>query len=252
MKKIFFAIAATTVLFACNKEESKGGVFKSPHVTVHGGKAWSTVKLNKEGVPEQLSLVLNDAVLNTVPVGGPGDHTTHGNDIIIPVHQKGKESTPFQFIMLNWNPKGHEPAGVYDTAHFDFHFYMTDQATVNNYTDMIKLDNDPLPDYVPAAHMGVHPIPKMGKHWIDLSSPELGGQVPFTQTFIYGSYDKNVVFYEPMITLAFLKATTSFERPIPQPAKFSKAGYYPTKMKIVKSNGQTEVILDGFIYRTAS
>src|SRR5438067_1738999 len=123
MKKTFILFAASTLLFACDKEKNKENVFKSAEVTVHGGKAWSTVTLNKDGSPGQLSLVLNDAVLNTVPVGGTGDghDGQHGNDLFIPLHNKAIASTPFQTIMLNWNQNGHEPAGVYDRPHFDFH-----------------------------------------------------------------------------------------------------------------------------------
>ena len=66
------------------------------------------------------------------------------------------------------------------------------------------------------------------------------------------SYDGKIVFYEPMITKAFLDANTSFERAVPTPAKFQKNGYYPTKMKIKKKSGTTEIVLDGFTYRQAS
>src|SRR5690349_3852984 len=34
--------------------------------------------------------------------------------------------TPFQYMMLDWNAHGHEPAGIYDLPHFDFHFYAQD------------------------------------------------------------------------------------------------------------------------------
>ena len=91
----------------------------------------------------------------------------------------------------------------------------------------------------------------MGAHWIDVTSPEISG-APFTQTFIYGSFDGRVTFYEPMITLDFLKNNSNFERAIPQPAKVQKSGWYPTKMKVAKHDGLTEVILDGFIYRQQS
>jgi hypothetical protein len=91
----------------------------------------------------------------------------------------------------------------------------------------------------------------MGKHWIDVTSPELHG-VPFTQTFLYGSHDGQVVFYEPMITLDFLKQTTSFQRTIPQPSKFKVSGYYPTRMTINKEAGTTNISLEGFVYRQAS
>jgi hypothetical protein len=253
MKKIFFLLAASTFIFACDKDKDKVKEFKSPEVTVHGGKSWSVFRQDKDGKPLQLSLVLNDAVLNTVPIGGTGDghDGAHGNDLFIPLHNKAMESTPFRTIMLNWNQNGHEPAGVYDLPHFDFHFYTTGQNDVMAYTDPVKMENLPDAAYVPANHIAGPGVPMMGKHWIDVTSPELNGQ-PFTQTFLYGSYDTKVVFYEPMITLNFLKSTSNFERALPQPSKFKTAGYYPTKMRVSKHDGVTEIILDGFTYRQAS
>lgn len=254
MRKIFMFMTLSLAFAACTKDKDKSGVFKGAEVQVHGGKAWSTVTLNKDGVPSKLSLVLNDEVLNTVPVGaGNGDHSSEENNLLIPVHPLATTTTPFQFIMLNWNPVGHEPNGVYTLPHFDFHFYMTPAEEVMNYTDMVKIDqNLPGADYVPAMHVPGPGVPMMGKHWVDITSPELTGQAPFTQTFIYGSYDSKVVFYEPMITLDFLKNTSNFERNIPQPAKFLKTGYYPTKMKVVKHDGLTEIILDGLTLRQGS
>jgi hypothetical protein len=252
MKKMFLLFAVSSLLFACKKDKDKDGDFKGADVQVHGGKAWSSVKLDKEGKPLQLSLVLTDAVLNTVPIGGTGDgHGGHENDLVIPLHNKATETTPFKFIMLNWNQNGHEPSGVYDLPHFDFHFYMTSSDEVMNYTDMAKMEVLPAADYVPANHIAGPGVPMMGKHWIDVTSPELHG-TPFTQTFLYGSYDGKTVFYEPMITLNFLKNTISYERPIQQPAKFKTTGYYPTKMKISRHDGVTEIILDGFTSRQAS
>ncbi|MFL5741006.1 MAG: hypothetical protein ACJ75B_12365 [Flavisolibacter sp.] len=253
MKKTLLVIAVSLSLFACDKEKNKENVFKSDEVAVHGGKAWSTITLDKKDVPQQLSLVLNDAVLNSVPIGGIGDghDGMHGNDLFAPLHSKALATTPFQTIMLNWNQNGHEPAGVYDRPHFDFHFYTTTSTEVMAYTDPVKMDqNIPSASYVPANYVAGPGVPMMGKHWIDVNTPELHGQ-PFTQTLLYGSYDSKTVFVEPMITLEFLKTTSNFERDIPQPAKFQKAGYYPTKLNIVKHDGVTEIRLEGFKYQKA-
>ena len=86
---------------------------------------------------------------------------------------------------------------------------------------------------------------------IDVTSPEFNGQ-PFSQTFIFGSYAAKLAFLEPMITLDFLKQTNNFVRSIPQPAKFQKTGYYPTKMRVSKVNGVTNIILKDFVLRQAS
>lgn len=252
MRKIFLLVAASAFIFACDKDKNKENIIKGEEVTVHGGKAWSVTKLDKKGAPETVSLTINDAVLNSVPVGGPAGHNP-GNDFIIPLPKKAQDATSFQFIMLNWNPNGHEPDGVYTLPHFDMHFYKSSVDEVMNYTDTVKMDHNlPNAAYVPSTYIAPGPgIPMMGKHWIDVNAPELHGQT-FTETFLYGSYNSKVVFLEPMITLNFLKNTNTYERSIPQPAKFEKSGYYPTKLHIVKHDGVTEIVLDGFTYRQAS
>jgi hypothetical protein len=196
-------------------------------------------------------------VLYNVPVGNEhsehnnGSGHTHSNNLVLPLHPKAIGATPFNHAGLDWNPSGHEPDQIYTLPHFDFHFYMVTEAERQAMTDMAKLNTDPAAGYLPANHIGGAPVPQMGKHWIDVTSPELSGAT-FTQTFIYGSYDSKVTFFEPMITLDFLKQTQNFERPLPRPARFQKSGYYPTKLRVVKHDGLTEIVLDGFVYRTAS
>jgi hypothetical protein len=134
--------------------------------------------------------------------------------------------TPYQFVQFNWNPSGHEPPGVWDLAHFDFHFYtvplaVRDQIVPANPEFELKAARYPdsafrAPFYVDAAAAArVRPalatVPKMGLHWLDVRSPELQGLTghperfqPFTRTFIYGSWDGQFIFDEPMITRGYL------------------------------------------------
>jgi hypothetical protein len=250
MKKILIlVVAASAFIFACDKDKNKEKTFKSSEVTVFGGKAWSTVTV-KDGVPQQLSFVINDAALNSA---APGTDQAHNpaNDFLIPLPAEALSTTPYKWIMLNWNPAGHEPEHVYTIPHFDIHYYQTAPDEVMNYMDEAKLNTDVPAGYVPANHVSGPGIPMMGKHYIDAAASELNGQT-FTQTFLFGSYNGKVVFWEPMITQNFLKNTSNFERPIPQPEKFQQAGYYPTKMKVVKKGNQTEVTLTGFQKRQAS
>lgn len=249
MKKIFLLLAIATVLFAFQKQTKKERTYESERVSLHGGKVWTSATVSKDGKPEQVSIVLDDATLNSVPAGQPSDHFSHANNLMIPV--RSESGSPFQFVMVNWNSSGHEPDSIYGLPHFDFHFYTSSQGDVMNYMDSIKLSKLPGAEYVPANHVAVHPLPMMGNHYIDVTSPELHGK-KFTETFIYGSYDSKVVFYEPMITLDFLKSTQNFERSIPQPARYQQAGYFPTKMKVQKRNGQTQITLYDFVKRQAS
>lgn len=245
MKKILVFATATTLLFSCKKNDDKSGTFKGPDKTLQQGKGNSWVKLDAAGAPQQIGLSISDAALNSMPADGDE------SEVVLPLPAEAKAATLFDHIEVDWNPHGHEPANIYDKPHFDFHFYMVSEAEVMGATDETKLNANVPTGFTPQNYVPGPVIPMMGKHYIDVTSPEFNGQT-FTQTFIYGAYDGKVTFYEPMITLAFLKSTTTFERSIPQPSKYVKAGYYPTKMKISKHDGVTDVVLDEFVQRQAS
>jgi hypothetical protein len=254
MKKIFIFAAAAIFLFSCKKNDEKSGTFNGPGTGIQKGKGWSWIKLDGEGIPQQLGLSIDDAAMNSLPVGTThtGEDAEQESSVILPLHPLAKSLTPFDHIEVDWNPTGHPPVGIYDKPHFDFHFYMVPEGEVKAATDPAKLAAYPTADYLPLKYIApAPPVPQMGQHFLDATSPELNGQ-PFTQTFIYGTYDSKVTFYEPMITLNFLKSATTFERPIPQPSKFRKAGLYPTEMRVIKHDGVTDVILDGFVQRQAS
>lgn len=88
---------------------------------------------------------------------------------------------------------------MYELPHFDFHFYLMpneerNKITADNQTQFAKA---PAAQYLPADYMQAPGgIPRMGAHWVDKTAPELQGK-PFTVTFIYGTYDGKVTFYEP-------------------------------------------------------
>jgi hypothetical protein len=256
-KTLLFSLAVILFAASCTKDkgENKAGIFKGPETAMHHGKAWTWVQLNKEGKPERIAVTIDNDALNSVPTGdnNHGGGHTHDDNVVLKFHEKANDIM-FNHVWLNWNPAGHPPANVYTKPHFDIHYYISTVAERETYVDPAKLNADPAAGYLPPLHVGADPVPAMGKHWVDITSPELNpnNPQPFTQTFIYGSYDSKVVFYEPMITLDFLKTTVNFERTIPQPAKFQKSGYYPTKMKVQKQGNAVNIILDDLVYRTAS
>lgn len=242
MKKILLLVITGMTLLSCNKNDNNIGLFPGPDETIQKGKGRSWINLNSVGAPTQLGITLDDAALNSMPVQG------EESNFKLALSNAAKLATPFDHIEIGWNPHGHEPVGVYNKPHFDFHFYMVSDAEVNAATDPVKLDAIPAAEYVPKNYVPGPAVPKMGKHFIDITSPELNGKA-FNETFIYGTYDGKVTFYEPMITLAFLLSAESFERQIPQPEKYMKPGYYPTTMSIAKHDGVTDIILSGFVKR---
>lgn len=257
--KFFFllAVVATLVFSSCKKDhEERGGIYRGPVQKFQHGKAWTWVQLDRNNKPERIAIAIDDEAMNSLDPGGDhnGGHN-HANGLSLAFHPKAGV-TPFQHALLDWNPNGHEPAGVYTLPHFDFHFYMTSDAerkTIPPFdVNSAGFLNFPAQGYLPEIYAPVPGgVPQMGTHWIDVTSPEINGGT-FTQTFLYGSYNGNVTFYEPMITKSFLDGHPSYQRNFPVPTKFKQAGYYPTKMKVEKINGVTNVILEGFEYRLAS
>jgi hypothetical protein len=168
-------------------------------------------------------------------------------------------SLPFKWITVNWNAAGH-PA-PYNRPHFDFHFYAVDRAVVEAITpgrcgELVDCGHftratRPLPaQHLPAGHINVGAVvPRMGNHLLDSQSPELKDSLPFTRTFIYGAYEGELIFWEPMITLDMLQKTRDACWSISQPEEFRRAGYYPTQYCVRQNReGERTVSLEGFLY----
>jgi hypothetical protein len=98
-------------------------------------------------------------------------------------------------------------------------------------------------------------VPRMGTHWVDVRTPELQAlfgrpeaYVPFTTTFLHGSWDGQFIFDEPMITRAFIMqrkaATNASDRDrvieLPQAKEFPSRGYYPKAYRITWDDEQKE------------
>jgi hypothetical protein len=259
MKKLLFAIALTAAFTSCKKDDKQpvAGVFKGKEAKFQHGKAWTWAEMDNEGKPVRLGISIDEAAMNSLDTshpGGDGGHH-HVNALSLDFPSRNAD-VPFQHAMIDWNPFGHEPVGLYDKPHFDFHFYLTSEAermSIPLYEqDSMKFKNLPDVAYMPGTYIPIPGgVPQMGVHWIDFTSGEFNGQ-GFTQTFIYGSYNGKVTFYEPMITKQFIDNNPTYERAIPVPAKFQKTGYYPTKFKMNRVNGALNITLENFVYRTQS
>jgi len=191
---------------------------------------------------------------------------THIHDLTMPE----KNGTQYKFVELDWNPGGHEPPGVYDLPHFDFHFY-TVERSVRDGIDPEKLGKDAFlamsgklpaeaerPEHflaLSAPGTPVVAVPRMGTHWVDVRTPELQAMLgrpeaylPFTTTFLHGSWDGRFIFDEPMITRAFIMerktSTLAADRDrvieLPQAKQYAPGGYYPKAYRIAWDAEQKE------------
>ena len=203
--------------------------------------ARSFVVMNDQGKPVSIGISFTKEALSGLPTEAEPPEVMLALPGKADVHQ-------FKYIVINWNPQGHEPK-MYLAPHFDFHFYLmpNEEREKISENDAVQFAKTPPSQYLPADYMQAPGgIPRMGAHCVDKTAPELQGK-PFRQTFIYGTYDGEVTFYEPMVSMAFLETQTDFSAPIKQPAAFEKDGFYPTtyRIKYDKKHGEYRVSLDG-------
>ncbi|MCK3684737.1 DUF5602 domain-containing protein [Maribellus sp. YY47] len=203
--------------------------FYSSTEPVGNGVVRAFVTQNKAGDPLEVGINVSAKALEKLP--------SEMMQYVLEL-PKGKGNHFYTHVLFDWNPMGHEPPGVYDLPHFDIHFYIIPNEDRMNIPPMAPPYLDPAPDsaYIPPMHMELEGlVPGMGAHWVDLTSPELSGAT-FTRTFIWGSYGGEFIFWEPMITLDYLKTMPDEIIPIPQPQAYQNAGWYPTDYKISYSS----------------
>jgi hypothetical protein len=240
-------------------------------------------------VPSAIGLVLRSRTLDGLPYHPPTaglwcfDHNGDGtvdpmlecmggyeNALYLSDRYRKTVDTPFTYLLVNWNPRGHTPPGIYDVAHFDVHFYLNDNAErlkirPGPCTELLNCDDYklgkvlPAPRYIPADHKDVDALlPAMGNHLIDLTAAEFHGQ-PFTHTFIYGSWNGNMTFYEPMVTHQWFSSLVAGTRsdacfPLKLPQAWQRSGWYPNEYCLRYRENRHELIvsLERFAYRHAS
>jgi len=190
----------------------------------------------------------------------------HERVLPLPSDVTRRADMPFKWVLLNWNPNGHIPHGVYDTPHFDLHFYIEPIEKVfaiqrgSCGPEFVRCDQFERAK-MPVAKNYMHPdfkdvdavAPAMGNHLIDTTSHEFHGHA-FDHTFIYGAYEGRVTFYETMLTHKFLASQPAKCVPIKAVPAVASTGYYPTKTcyRYAKEKDEYTVSLEGFELRQAS
>jgi hypothetical protein len=265
---IIAAACAAAVFIACGSDTEITGAdsntiqYGTPQTVGNGTvRTYVVVNRNDPSTPLEVGVALSETAMEGLPAGVPSSDpmaNMHMYTLALPA----QNPTPYKFVQFDWNPVGHEPAGVYTLPHFDFHFYTVPVSVRDGImpTDpqyAAKAGNFPAsefraPFYVDAATAGGAPaaaaaVPMMGLHWLDVRSPELQALAghpenakPFTKTFIYGSRDGQFIFDEPMITRAYLMAKHDATDPavrdetisVPTAPRYSPSGFYPSAYRI--------------------
>jgi hypothetical protein len=210
-----------------------------PAVSFGDGTA-RTYVLVQDGHPLQVGFALSESALSGLPelADAPDEEAF----VLVDLELPADNPTPFRLLALDWNPRGHVPPGVYDVPHFDFHFYMIDAETrdailpesPDAYAAFESRAKDGVAEgMLPANYVypGEATVPQMGAHWIDPASHEFHGQ-PFDSTFIYGTWDGHVIFWEPMITKAYIESRPQARIEIATPEHVATPGWYPSAYRV--------------------
>jgi len=106
------------------------------------GTVASYSEFDASGAPKAIGVVFSARALDALPTAQSDGHRCFdaNNDGVIdlatecsawhervlPVPSEASQRTdvPFKWALLNWNPHGDIPPGVFDKPHFDFHFYI--------------------------------------------------------------------------------------------------------------------------------
>lgn len=251
------ALAAIGFMSSCSDDDtvatSKAYTSYGEVVKVGDGTGKSWVQIGDDGNPKSIGFTLSEKAMDSLPKN-PFPPTSY----FLPLPSVAK-STGYDHISLDWNSLGHEPTGTYDLPHFDAHFYHIDTNARNLILPLDSLKGKKVPDAdnMPAGYIFPGPltaaaiVPKMGVHYIDPASHEHNGS-KFDQTMIFGFWDGQMIFTEPMITREYLLSKPNFSSNLAQPKKYPKTGvYYATKYSIRYEAGTKEYVvsLDGLTKR---
>lgn len=260
---IFFAVLLTCMATFPINCRSEDRTFSEAQTVQHIGQPkkmgegiiQSWIMTDSKGIPLSLGITLTEAALSGLPANSPSGSSfpTIEYEIALP---EQITILPYKHIVVDWNPKGHIPIGVYDVPHFDFHFFMItpgERYRITAKGEDSARSNKKLPkQYTPSGYF----LPRdteearMGSHWIYQMAPEFFMQ-SFTKTFVYGSYNGELIFLEPMVALSFLRLKQNTTHKIKLPFAYKEHGYYPTAYSIKYNQTRREysVSLEGLIFR---
>src|SRR5215831_15377046 len=147
---LMLPFAAALALFAgCASMPSDSGGARSLgwSAPLGQGSVASYAEFDDKGAPKAIGAAFSASALEGLPThsdnhrcyarnkDGEIDAATkcqHTFELVLPLPDAAarRADMPFKWVLVNWNPAGHIPPGVYDTPHFDVHFEMAPIAEI--------------------------------------------------------------------------------------------------------------------------
>ncbi|MBF9032500.1 hypothetical protein HKCCE3408_19045 [Rhodobacterales bacterium HKCCE3408] len=226
------------------------GVEYGPEITLGDGTLRTFAETNAAGLATRIGVEITEAALASV-----------GTDMLFvsaPLPEAAA-AAGYNHLSLDWMPHGHAPGELFGVPHFDVHFYMTTEAErlsidPSDPLFMAKAENRPSTELLPANFVAPpepEPVPAMGEHWVDITDPVFAGS-PFEAVLIYGAWDGEVIFVEPMVTRDLLESRVDFGGELGQPAQVTQAVSLPNAWSVSfdDETGVHVVSIDNLVART--
>jgi hypothetical protein len=270
MKKIFFAFISIGFAFSsCQKDALSGSgnnanlaiapgteisanssatTYFGNNVILGKGHIRTYVVQDKSGQPLDVGVEFTETAINTVdmPMKHMGMHCSTYN---LRFHPNATKMLPYDHVSLDWAQMGHGPEGVYDVPHFDIHFYMIPTETQMNIVADMPYPAGPdafaalPPSTIPQSYFPGPFVEMMGTHWIkkDEFLPLIMREQNFKHTFIYGSHENKLIFFEPMVTLETIRSKQNIVTAIDQPQDYPIANKYYAANYAITHDAKTKV-----------
>lgn len=260
MTRLLTLLLLATLAACDGSNPDRSGLVVGERAPFGGVEARAWVRTSNgatSGIPEAVGVTFGaDALRDLLAAHTPSDDPMHGM-FELPLDLPDVPGLPFDHVTLDWNPAGHEPAGLFDLPHVDVHFYLLTPSERDAISPAdpeweAKLAAQPPASSVPTGYAPTPGgVPRMGAHWIDTTDPTYAPGGLFSEVLIYGFYDGRMGFVEPMLTEAFVSSRASVDEVLALPEAYPKPGHYPTRYAARYDAGRNEytVALEGLIGR---
>lgn len=263
--------------------ESDPGRVEGAIAEIGNGWVETYSEIDEQGLPQAIGVIFSKEAFKGLPKDmGDGHRCTdldnngtiemhieclpwHERVLPLPAEISRNKEIPFKWVLLNWNPHGHMPEGVWNTPHFDVHFYMEPIENIFSLMpgpcgpekmrcDQYEMARKPVPaSYIHKDFVDVGAAaPAMGNHLVDPTEAVFHG-APFTRSWLYGAYDGRIIFYEEMLSLEYLTSEPNECYPIKTTPEVGLSGYYPSQVcsRFNPEDSSVSVSMEGFTYRDA-
>lgn len=223
-------ILAAVLLAGIAPFASAQGIEFGPELPLGDGAVRAFTETDGSGQATRIGLELTEAAVTSLA----GDMVF----LTVPLPESAL-AAGYDHVSLDWMPHGHPPGDLFGVPHFDVHFYMVTEAEQQAIQPsdphfMDKAANRPAVELMPANFVpppALEPVPAMGEHWVDSTDPVFAGQA-FQAVMIYGAWDGEVIFVEPMVTRDLLTEKRGFGGKVSQPERVAEAVSLPSSWSV--------------------